>query len=464
MQTRTRHVALVRAPCGRYRSWMTEAPARRPDFLLAPDWIVTVDADDRVLEGHVLAVRDGRIVDLLPRADAAARHPDVTLRDLPGQALLPGLINTHTHAAMTLFRGLADDLPLMQWLQEHIWPAEARWVDETFVHDGVDLAIAEMLLGGTTCFQDMYFHGEVTAARAADIGMRAVVGMILLDFPTPYADGPDQYLDKGLALHDLYRNHPLVATAFAPHAPYTVSDEPLERVRMYADELDVPVHMHVHETQGECSAAVDADGERPLARLQRLGLLSPAFLAVHMTALTDEEIDTVAHTGTHVLHCPEANMKLASGFCPVARLIASDVNVALGTDGASSNNDLDLFGEMRTAALLAKAVAENPAAVPARTALRMATINGARALGLEAVCGSLEVGKAADMIAVDLNHVDTQPVHDVTSQLVYATGRQHVRDVWVNGQQLVADGMLKAVDSQAIVTRARAWRQRINGS
>ena len=443
---------------------MTEAPARRPDFLLAPDWIVTVDASDRVLEDHVIAVRDGRIADILPRAEAEPRYPDLHPVELPGHALMPGLINTHTHAAMSLFRGLADDLPLMEWLQQHIWPAEGRWVDEAFVHDGVDLAMAEMLLGGTTCFQDMYFHGETTAARAADFGMRAVVGMIMLDFPTPYADGPDQYLEKGLALHDLYRSHPLVSTAFAPHAPYTVSDEPLERIRMYADELDVPVHMHVHETQGECTAAVESNDERPLARLERLGLLSPAFLAVHMTALTDEEIELVARTGTHVLHCPEANLKLASGFCPVGRLIDSGINVALGTDGASSNNDLDLFGEMRTAALLAKAVARDAAAVPARVALRMATINGARALGLDTICGSLEVGKAADMIAIDLNQVDTQPVHDITSQLVYATGRQHVREVWVNGQQLVAEGQLKAVDAQALVARARDWRQRISGS
>lgn len=437
----------------------TDAPA--PDFILAPRWTVTVDTDDRVLEDHAVVVRDGRIDAILPRAECAARHPGVEPVTLPDHALLPGLVNAHTHAAMSLFRGLADDLPLMTWLQDHVWPAEGRWVDERFVHDGAELAMAEMLRGGTTCFQDMYFHPEVTARRAAEAGMRTTVGMILLDFPTPYADGPDEYLAKGLALHDRYRGHPLVTTAFAPHAPYTVSDLPLERVRTYADELDVPVHMHVHETQAECRTALDADGERPLARLQRLGLLSPSFLAVHMTALDDDEVDLVAASGSHVIHCPEANLKLASGFCPVQRLADAGVNVALGTDGAASNNDLDLFGEMRTAALLAKAVAGDAAALPAHAALRMATINGARALALDDRIGSIEPGKAADLIAVDLGEVDTQPLYDVVSQLVYATGRHHVRQVWVNGRHLVRDGELMTLNGPDIGARAREWQQRI---
>lgn len=434
------------------------APA---DRLLAPRWIVTVDDGDSVLTDHAVAVRDGRIVDILPTAEGPERHPDLPVERLPEHALLPGLVNAHTHAAMTLFRGLADDLPLQEWLHEHIWPAEGRWIGEQFVHDGVELAMAEMLTGGTTCFQDMYFFPEVTARRAAEAGMRAVVGMILLDFPTPYAQGPEQYLEKGLALHDLYRSHPLVSTSFAPHAPYTVSDGPLERIRTYANELDVPVHMHVHETQGECSAAVEASGERPLARLERLGLLSPSMLAVHMTAVTEDEIAAVARTGTHVIHCPEANLKLASGFCPANALAEAGINVALGTDGPASNNDLDLFGEMRTAALLAKAVAGNAAAIPARTALRMATINGARALGLETRIGSIEPGKSADLIAVDLGHLDTQPVYDVISQLVYATGRQHVRRVWVAGRELARDGRLLTLSADDIRTRVADWRDRI---
>jgi 5-methylthioadenosine/S-adenosylhomocysteine deaminase len=431
------------------------------DLVVFPRWIVTVDGSDRVLTDHALGVRDGRIVDIVPAPDARARWPDAEARTLADHALMPGLVNAHTHAAMTLLRGIADDLPLKEWLEEHIWPAEGRWVDEQFVHDGVELAIAEMLAGGTTCFNDMYFFPEVAARLAAEVGMRAVIGMILLDFPTPYADGPDQYLEKGLALHDRYRSHPLVTTAFAPHAPYTVSDGPLERVRTYADELEVPIQMHVHETQGECDAAVEATGMRPLARLETLGLLSPALAAVHMTALTEDEIGAVARAGASVIHCPEANLKLASGFCPVHALQRAGINVALGTDGAASNNDLDMLGEMRTAALLAKAVSGDAAAVQAEVALRMATINGARALGLGEVTGSLEPGKSADMVAVDLGALETQPLYDVASQLVYAAGRRQVSDVWIAGRQQVREGRLTALDPDDIRRRAADWGARI---
>lgn len=431
------------------------------DLLIAPHWLATVDDHNRVLTDYAVAIRDGRIIDILPQADAAGRYPDSEVQSLPEHVLMPGLVNTHTHAAMTLFRGMADDLPLMEWLQSHIWPAEGRWVDEHFVHDGCMLAFAEMVRSGTTCFSDMYFFPETTARLAADNGLRAVIGLILLDFPTPYADGPDQYLEKGLALHDLYRSDPLVSTAFAPHAPYTVSDEPLERIRTYANELDIPILMHVHETQGECDDAVREHGERPLARLHRLGLLSPAFGAVHMTALTDEEIDVLARTGTHVIHCPEANLKLATGFCPVHRLQEAGVNVALGTDGPASNNDLDSLGEMRTASLLAKGVSGNAAAVAAPTALRMATINGAHALGLGEQIGSIEPGKMADLVAVDLGGLETQPVHDPVSQLVYAAGRHRVSDVWIAGRQQVRDGHLLHFDANEIRERARAWRDRI---
>ncbi|MDX1609671.1 MAG: TRZ/ATZ family hydrolase [Halofilum sp. (in: g-proteobacteria)] len=436
---------------------MTETP----DFLLEPRWVVTVDNDDRVLTDHVVAVRDGRILDLVPTAQASTRWPHVDVHHYPEHALMPGLVNAHTHAAMTLLRGFADDLPLMEWLQEHIWPTEGKWVDETFVHDGTELALAEMLAGGITCFNDMYFFPEASARVVEEVGVRAVIDMILLDFPTQYADGPDEYFEKGLALHDRYRSHPLVSTAFAPHAPYTVSDGPLERLRTYADELDVPIQMHVHETQGECDDAVAGDGRRPLQRLADLGLLSPAFSAVHMTALNDDEINLVAQAGAHVVHCPEANLKLASGFCPVHRLQQAGVNVGLGTDGAASNNDLDLFGEMRTAALLAKAVAGDAAAVSARVALRMATINGARLLGLGDVTGSIEPGKAADLAAVDLGRLQTQPVYDVTSQLVYAAGRQQVTDVWVAGRQHLRDGELITLDAEDIHSRCEHWRRKI---
>jgi len=315
------------------------------DTLIHAAWIVPVEPDDRVLDDHSLAIHEGRLVAVLPTADARRSYRATAEIELPAHALIPGLVNAHTHAAMTLLRGLADDLHLMDWLQHHVWPAEARWVNEEFVQDGTELALAEMLRGGTTCFNDMYFFPEVTARTAAAAGLRATVGLILIDFPTGYAGNADDYLAKGLALHDAYRNHPLIRTAFAPHAPYSVSDAPLARVRVLADELDIPVHMHVHETAHEVEQAMAQQGRRPLARLQELGLVSPSLLAVHMTQLTDAEIGQCAAAGVSVVHCPESNLKLASGFCPVQRLLQAGVNVALGTDGAASNNDLDMLGD-----------------------------------------------------------------------------------------------------------------------
>lgn len=431
------------------------------DTLLHAAWIIPVEPEGAVWPAHSLAIRDGHIVAVLPQTEARLRFTAATEIHLPRQALIPGLVNAHTHGAMNLLRGLADDLPLMSWLGEHIWPAEQRWVDAEFVTVGSRLAIAEMIKGGTTCFNDMYFFPEQTARVAADCGVRACVGMIVLDFPTRYAADADDYLAKGLALHDAWRGHPLVRTAFAPHAPYTVSDAPLRRIKMLSDELDVPIHMHVHETAGEVADAVARDGRRPLQRLDELGMLGPNFLAVHMTQLLDAEIDLLARTATHVLHCPESNLKLASGFCPIARLLAGGVNVALGTDGAASNNDLDLLAEMRTAALLAKGVSGDAAAVPAFQALQMATLNGARALGLADEIGSLRPGKWADVVAVDLGGLDRQPLYHPLSQLVYTAHRDHVTDVWVAGRPLLRAGVLTHLDEAALIREARDWGIRI---
>lgn len=434
------------------------------DLIIRAGWIVPVEPQGVVYEDHCLLVSRGRIVDILPVAEARARCQAKAEVHLPDHALVPGLINTHTHAAMTLFRGLADDLPLMEWLQDHIWPAESTWVGEEFVRQGTGLAIAEMIRGGTTCFNDMYFFPQETAQVASQAGMRATIGLIMIDFPTAWASGPDEYMAKGLALHDRYRNDPLIRTAFAPHAPYTVSDEPLRRVATYAEELDVPVHIHVHETAVEVEESIRKHGVRPLERLAGLGLLSPRLLAVHMTQLDERDIALLADTGTHVLHCPESNLKLASGFCPVAALHRAGVNVALGTDGAASNNDLDMFGELRSAALLAKAVSGDASAVPAADALRMATINGARALGLEHEIGSLEPGKAADIVAVDLGGLETRPVFNVASHLAYACGRHNVSDVWIAGRQVLKDRRLTTLDEQQLRTQADAWRERIGAS
>ncbi len=429
--------------------------------LLNARWIVPVEPEQRVLEQHTIAIQNGRILAILPREAAAARYSAEICLDLDRHVLMPGLVNVHTHASMTLLRGLADDLPLMTWLQDHIWPVEARWVSPDFVRDGARLAMAEMLRGGITCFNDMYMFPEVVASAAQDCGMRACVGLIALDFPTGYAQHMDEYLAKGLKLHDDLRSDPLVRTAFAPHAPYTVSASALERIGRLADDLNIPIHIHVHETAAEVARFQAEHGCRPLERLEQLGLMTSRLLAVHMTQLETAEIERLAQAGAHIAHCPESNLKLASGFCPTARLDAAGVNVAIGTDGAASNNDLDLFGELRTAALLGKGVAGDAAVLPAARVLHMATLGGARALGLAAETGSLKPGKTADIIAVDFGQPETQPVYNPISQLVYATGRHQVTDVWVAGRRLLADRRLTTLDIVDLIQRARDWRQKI---
>ncbi|MGE8497803.1 MAG: TRZ/ATZ family hydrolase [Pseudomonas sp.] len=436
---------------------MPEAPL---DLLLLPTWLVPVEPAGVVLHEHGIGIRDGRIALIAPRAEAL-KHAALEVRELPGRLLTPGLINAHGHAAMTLFRGLADDLPLMTWLEQHIWPAEAKWVDEQFVQDGTELAIAEQIKGGITCFADMYFFPEVASELVHRSGIRAQISVPVLDFAIPGARDADEALRKGLALFDDLKHHPRVRIAFGPHAPYTVSDDKLENIRMLAEELDAGIHMHVQETAFEVQQSLELHGERPLARLSRLGLLGPRFQAVHMTQIDDEDLALLVASNTSVIHCPESNLKLASGFCPVERLWQAGVNVAIGTDGAASNNDLNLLGEIRTAALLAKAVAGSATALDAHRALRMATLNGARALGLDDEIGSLELGKAADMVAFDLTGLAQQPVYDPVSQLIYASGRSCVEHVWVGGKALLDDRQLTRLDEQRIIATTQAWGNRI---
>ncbi|MBS7660957.1 TRZ/ATZ family hydrolase [Pseudomonas lalucatii] len=438
---------------------MSAAPL---DLLLLPTWLVPVEPAGVVLHDHGLGIRDGRIALLAPRAEAL-KHPALEVRELPGRLLTPGLVNAHGHAAMTLFRGLADDLPLMTWLQQHIWPAEAKWVDEDFIRDGTELAIAEQLKGGITCFSDMYFFPAAASELVHKSGIRAQITVPVLDFPIPGARDADEALRKGLELFDDLKHHPRLTVAFGPHAPYTVSDDKLENIRMLAEELDAGIHMHVQETAFEVQQSLEQHGVRPLARLARLGLLGPRFQAVHMTQVDDDDLALLADSNSSVIHCPESNLKLASGFCPVERLWQAGINVAIGTDGAASNNDLDLLGETRTAALLAKAVAGSATALDAHRALRMATLNGARALGLEAQIGSLEIGKSADLTAFDLSGLAQQPVYDPVSQLIYASGRSCVEHLWVAGKPLLESGRLTRLDEQRITANARAWGARIAG-
>ncbi len=430
------------------------------DTLIDARWVIPVNPHDHVLEHHSIAIHDGRIHDILPTADAG-KYQAETRHQLPSHALIPGLINAHTHASMNLLRGLADDLPLMTWLNDHIWPAEQKWVNEEFVADGTRHAIAEMMRGGITCFNDMYFYPDVTARVCADAGMRAVVGLIMIDFPSAWAGNSDEYLHKGIEVHDHYRKHPLITTAFAPHAPYSVSDEPLSQIRTLADELGMQIHIHLHETKDEVNQGLDKYGVRPIQRLNDLGLLSPSLVAVHMTQLQEDEIELFAQSGANAVHCPESNLKLASGFCPSARMLQTGINLALGTDSAASNNDLDMFSEMRTAALLAKGVAGDASALPAATALRMATYNGAVALGISEETGSLEVGKYADITAVDLGSIEAQPIYHPISQLVYASSRSMVSDVWIAGREMVKDGELTTLDHDRILADSARWQNNI---
>ena len=433
----------------------------RIDLLIEPRWLVPVEPHGVVLEHHAVAIDGNRIVAVLPVAEARSRYAPRERVELAEHALIPGLVNAHTHNPMTLMRGLADDLPLMRWLQEHIWPAEAKAIGPEFVRDGVELAVAEMLRGGTTCCNENYFFPDIQAAAYRRLGFRAMVGLPVIEFPSAWAATRDEYFDKGLAVHDEFRDEPLLGTSFAPHAPYTVSDASFTRIRMLSDQLDLPVHLHLHETAHEVEQAKREHGARPFARMQALGLVNDHLIAVHMTQLTEVEIAACAEAGVSVVHCAESNLKLASGFCPAEKLRRAGVNLALGTDGCASNNDLDMFGELRTAALLAKAVADDASALDAAGALHAATLGGARALGWNERIGSIEAGKQADLAAVRLDEIETQPIYDVISQLVYAAGRWQVSDVWIAGVRRLRERALVDFDIDEVRAKARRWRERI---
>lgn len=440
---------------------MTNLTPQPCDLLIEAGWVVPVVPHGVVLTDHAVAVSGGRIQAILPIAQARMQYAAKDTVARPEAVLLPGLVNAHTHNPMTLLRGIADDLPLMTWLQQHIWPVEAAVIGPDFVADGTTLAIAEMLRGGTTCANENYFFPDVQAGVYKKYGFRARVGAVIIDFPSAWAASDDEYFDRACQLHDTWRGDALIGTAFAPHAPYTVNDANFERIRMLADQLDLPVHLHLHETAHEVSESLKLHGQRPIARIDRLGLLNDRLIAVHMTELTEADIHLCAERGVSVVHCAESNLKLASGFCPACALLSAGVNLAIGTDGCASNNDLDMFGETRSAALLAKAVANDAAGFNAFEALHAATLGGAKALGFEDRIGSIEAGKDADLVCVDLSALETQPLHHVVSQLIYATSRQQVSDVWIAGVQKLRQRELVDMDSAAIVANARQWRQKI---
>jgi 5-methylthioadenosine/S-adenosylhomocysteine deaminase len=424
-------------------------------------WIITVDPDNNVLENHAVIIQDDILLDILPQQQANKYTPSNIIH-LNDHALAPGFVNAHTHAAMSLLKGLSDDLPLDEWLNEHIWPAETELADAAFVRDGSELAIAEMIKGGTTCFNDMYFFIDQTALAAEQVGIRACLGIPIIDFPTRWAKDLDEYISKGLAVHERFNGNELISFTFAPHAPYTVCDESLKTLQPIMDELGLPMHIHAHETNLEVEQSIAEHGASPIERLNKLGLLNPDLMAVHMTALSDADIQLIIEHRVNIIHCPESNLKLASGFCPISKLLQLGINVAIGTDGSASNNDIDMLGETRTAALLAKGVAKKADALPAHQALRMATLNGAKALGMDHKIGSLEIGKQADLFAINLNHLETQPIYDVISTLIYSANRSQISDVWVAGKQLMQNHELTTINETNLLKKAQQWQGKIS--
>ena len=431
------------------------------DTIIDARWVIPVDPPGTVLDSHSIVISAHNIVAVAPTGDVDTRYSAKRRIALRDHVLIPGLINLHTHAAMTLLRGLADDKALMDWLRNHIWPVETRLVSHDFVRDGTLLACAEMLRSGITCFNDMYFFPEAAARAAVQAGIRAAIGLIVIEMPSPYAGDARDYLAKGLAMRDALRDEPLLSFCLAPHAPYTVSDATFERIATYAAELDVPLHIHLHETKDEISESVAAHGVRPIERLRRLALLGPGVIAVHAVHLEPQELLLLARHDCSVAHCPSSNLKLASGIAPVTQMLENGINVGLGTDGAASNNRLDLLAEMRLAALLAKGASADPTALPAHDMIRMATLAGAKALGIDRDVGSLTPGKRADITAVNLSAVELAPCYDAASHLVYAAGREHVTHVWVDGQLRVEDGELVGLDVQDLRLRAVQWKDRI---
>ncbi|WP_430462908.1 TRZ/ATZ family hydrolase [Thalassolituus sp. LLYu03] len=433
------------------------------DLRINARWVIPMTGDRaEALSHQAVFVKDGRIL-AIEDSQTTQRQAAETL-DLANHALLPGYVNAHGHAAMSLFRGMADDLPLMTWLQEHIWPAEGQWVDHEFVRDGTRLAIAEMLKCGTTTFADMYFYPAAIAEAVSEAHIRNVCFTPILDFPTNFAQNADDYIRKALAVRDKYKHLPLLTFGLGPHAPYTVSDGPLRQVTTLADQLDMPVQIHLHETAFEVSQSLEQHGMRPTQRLADLGFMTERVSCVHMTQISDDDIAILQHSGASIVHCPESNLKLASGFCPSARLLNAGINVGLGTDGAASNNDLNIQGELKTAAMLAKAVAADASAVPASKALYMATMGSAKALGIDEQTGSIEAGKWADLQAVDLSQLAQQPVYDPVSQLVYTDSSRHTTHVWVAGKAVLAAGQLTTLDEDKLTFTARQWQEKIRGA
>lgn len=433
------------------------------DLIIEAHTLLPLAGSQTTLQDHAVAIDQGKIKAIASKAQICQQFHAKEHLKRPRHALLPGFINTHTHAPMNLLRGLADDYPLMVWLNEHIWPAEGKFMSDPFIQDGTQLAIAEMIRGGTTCFNDMYFYHDVIARTALETGIRACVGLFVIEFASSWAKDANEYLLKAEKTLDALKGSDLLSFTIAPHAIYSVNEDTLQRCKALASSHHIPIHMHIQETKVEVTDSLAKTGKRPLRRLHELGLVDQHLIAVHMTQIDDEDIEILQATKAHIAHCPQSNMKLASGICPITRLHEAGINVTIGTDSVASNNDLNMLEEMRTATLLAKVSTENAAAIPATDALVMGTRNGAKALGLEKRIGSLEVGKEADLISIDLDQIEMLPLYHPHSQIIYSSGRENVTDVWVKGKALMQNRQLTTIDEEKLKATAHAWAKKIKG-
>ena len=441
---------------------MSDKPASC-DLILTANALVSVT--ETFTAQNSIAIKEGKIIAIDSFEQLSSQYQCDNVHSLPHHILMPGLINAHGHSAMSLLRGFADDMPLMDWLENKIWPLEQQFVDPEFVFDGSQLAIAEMLRSGTTCFSDMYFFPDACAQAVQQTGIKAQLSFPVFDFPSAWGNGPDDYLSKGEALIQQFSQHSRLSIVPGPHAPYTVSDQVLLDAKQLANRYQTGLQMHLHETEFEVNDAVSSNGIRPIQRLLELGLLDKSFQAVHMTCLNAEDIAICRDTELSIVHCPISNLKLGSGFLPLQAVVKADINIALGTDGAASNNSLNMFNELQTAALIAKGSAKDPSLLPARQAIAMATLYGAKALGLEQSTGSIAVGKDADIIAIDISQLEQQPHFDTLSLLTYSNIGPRVSHSYVQGKCLMQDYQFTAaskLDIDAITARAKYWQDKIS--
>ena len=429
--------------------------------LLLPTWLLPIRPARTVWRDHAVLVEGERIVGVMPAAEAVDAYPEAEQVRLPGHVPMPGLINMHTHSPMALFRGMADDLELDTWLKQHIWPAEQRWVSPDFVRDGTELAMLEMLRAGTTAFNEMYFFPEVIAESADAAGLRAMIGVPIIELETPWAKGLDDCLARARDVVDQATDRPLLDVGLAPHAVYTVSDAAISQVSRWSAEWDISVGIHLLEAGWERRYSEDHHGMGALQWLHHHELTGDRLQTVHMVHVGPADIELLVETGTHVVHCPNSNLKLSSGIAPASAMLEAGVNLCIGTDGAASNNRLDVLGEMRVASLLAKGSSGDPCTFDAHSALEAVTLSAARALRKGDELGSIEAGKQADLVAFDLRCPETQPVHDVASQMAYAAAASQCRHVWVAGRQVLKDGVATTLDEQAVLAKAREWNRRL---